>query len=196
MDLQPLIRDSFARLADSLEQQEPDVCDQPSLCAGWRVRDVVAHVTMPARLTAEQFGAELTAVGGDFQLLSDTIAVRDGELPVAEHLYNLRSTTLAEWEPPGGGAIGALNHAVVHGLDVTNAVGLPRACTDDTAMVILDSLTTGGIAARFDIDLTNVRLQADDIDWSSGSGRDVIAPAAEIISLACHRTLSDGRSLN
>ncbi len=196
MDLHALIGDSFTRLADSLEHQAPDVWDRPSLCAGWRVRDVVAHVTMPARLTAEQFGAELAAVGGDFQLLSDTIAIRDGDLPITEHLTNLRSPQLADWEPPGGGAIGALNHAVVHGLDVTNAVSLPRACTDETARVILDSLTTGGVAARFDIDLTSVRLQADDIDWSSGSGRDVTAPAAEIISLACHRTLRDGRTLN
>ncbi|MGI8888770.1 MAG: maleylpyruvate isomerase family mycothiol-dependent enzyme [Nocardioidaceae bacterium] len=196
MDLHALIRDSFTRLADSLEQQPPEVWDQPSLCAGWRVRDVVAHVTMPARLTTEQFLAELAGVGGDFQLLSDTIAVRDGGLPVVEHLTHLRSPQLAEWEPPGGGAIGALNHAVVHGLDVTNALGLPRACTDQTAKVILDDLTTGGVAARFDVDLSTVRLQADDIDWSSGSGRDVIAPAADIISLACHRTLRDGRALN
>ncbi len=196
MDLHALISDSFARLADSLEQQAPEVWDKPSLCAGWRVRDLVAHVTMAARLTDQQFGAELAAVGGDFQLLSDTIAVRDGELPVAEHLTNLRSPELAEWEPPGGGAIGALNHAVVHGLDVTNAVGLPRACTDEAAHVILDNLTTGGVAARFDVDLSDVRLQANDIDWSSGSGRDVIAPAAKIISLACHRTLRDGRTLN
>ena len=196
MDLHALINDSFARLADSLEQQAPEVWDKPSLCAGWRVRDLVAHMTMAARLTDEQFGAELAAAGGDFQLLSDTIAVRDGELPVAEHLTNLRSPELAEWEPPGGGAIGALNHAVVHGLDVTNAVGLPRACTDEAAQVILDNLTTGGVAARFDVDLSDVRLQANDIDWSSGSGRDVIAPAAEIISLACRRTLRDGRTLH
>jgi len=192
MDLHGPIRDSFTRLADSLEQA-PEVWDLPSLCAGWRVRDAVAHMTMPARLTDEQFGAELAAVGGDFQLLSDTIAVRDGELPVAKHLANLRSPELAEWEPPGGGAIGALIHAVVHGLDVTNAVGLPRACTDEAAHIVLESLTTGGVAARFDVDLSGVRLQADDIDWSSGSGRDVTAPAADIVSLACHRTLLDGR---
>lgn len=84
----------------------------------------------------------------------------------------------------------------MHGLDVTNALGLPRACTDETAHVILDSLTTGGVAARFDVDLTNVRLQADDIDWSSGSGRDVIAPAADIISLVRRRTLRDGQALH
>jgi len=35
--------------------------DAPTLCEGWQVRNVVAHVTMPARLTPEQFGAEMAA---------------------------------------------------------------------------------------------------------------------------------------
>jgi uncharacterized protein (TIGR03083 family) len=196
VDLHAMIRDSFTRLADSLEQQSPGVWDQQSLCTGWRVRDVVAHLTMPARFTVEQFGAELIAVGGNFQMLSDLIAVRDGELPIAGHLSNLRSPQLAAWQPPGGGAIGALNHVVVHGLDFTNAVGLPRTCTDETAKVILDNLTAAGVAARFDVDLTDVRLCADDIQWSRGTGRNLIGSAADLISLACHRTLLDGRTLH
>jgi uncharacterized protein (TIGR03083 family) len=196
MQLQPLVGDSYARLADSLEQLDPGAWDSPSLCEGWRVREVIAHVTMPARLTAEQFGAELTAVNGDFQLLSDTIATRDSGLPIAEQLANLRSPVLAAWQPPGGGEIGALNHAVVHGLDVTNALQLPRACSEATARVILDSLTEGGIAARFGVNLDGVRLEATDLDWSWGSGRAVSASAAELISLLGHRTLPDGRTLD
>ena len=195
-NLHALITDSFSRLADSLGQQPPDFWDQPSLCAGWRIRDVVAHVTMPARFTTAQFGAALADYHGDFQRMSDTVAVRDGALPISEHLQNLRSLQLAEWEPPGGGAIGALHHAVVHGLDVTNAAGLPRAFTDQTALVILDSLTYGGVAGNFGVELSGVRLTAQDLGWSSGSGRDVRASAAEIISLACHRTLKDGPTLN
>ena len=41
--------------------------DAATLCAGWQVRHVVAHVTMPARLTPERFGAEMAAAGGDWQ---------------------------------------------------------------------------------------------------------------------------------
>ena len=196
MGLQPLVGDSYARLADTLELLEPAAWDSPSLCAGWRVREVIAHVTMPARLTVEQFGAELAAVNGDFQLLSDTIATRDSGLPIAEQLANLRSPILAGWQPPGGGEIGALNHAVVHGLDVTNALQLPRACSEATARIILDSLTEGGIGARFGVNLDELRLEATDLDWSWGSGRAVSACAAELISLVCHRTLPDGRTLN
>jgi uncharacterized protein (TIGR03083 family) len=196
MELQPLVGDSYARLADILEQLEDRDWDSPSLCQGWRVREVISHVTMPVRLTPEQFGAELAAVNGDFQVLSDTVATRDSGLPVAEHLDNLRSRVLAAWQPPGGGAIGALNHAVVHGLDITNALLLPRACTEAAAQIILDSLTDGGVGAYFGTNLDGLRLRATDLDWSWGDGRTVSATAAELISLICHRTLPDGRTLN
>ena len=40
--------------------------DAPSLCEGWRTREVVAHMTMPARYSGPAFMAELEAAGGDF----------------------------------------------------------------------------------------------------------------------------------
>jgi uncharacterized protein (TIGR03083 family) len=192
MELQDLVGDSYRRLADQLREQD---WDRPSLCVGWRVRELIAHLTMPARYTREQFGLELAAANGDFTLLSNLIAARDGELSVAELLADLSSPVLAGWQPPVGGAIGALNHVVVHGLDATNALGLPRACSDEAARIILDSLAGGG-AERFGVQLAGLQLIADDLDWQSGSGRTVTGSAAELISLACHRTLSDGRSLS
>ena len=91
------------------------------------MRHVVAHVTMPARLTPEQYGAEMAAAGGDFAVLSDTVATRDAALPVADLLDQLRSQRLHAWQPPGGGAAGAMNHAVIHSLDVTVALDRPRS---------------------------------------------------------------------
>lgn len=192
MELQDLVGDSYRRLADQLREQD---WDRPSLCVGWRVRELIAHLTMPARYTREQFGLELAAANDDFTLLSNLIAARDGELSTEQLLADLSSPVLAGWQPPGGGAIGALNHVVVHGLDATNALGLPRACSDEAARIILDSLADGG-AERFGVQLAGLRLVADDLDWQSGSGRTVTGSAAELISLACHRTLSDGRSLS
>jgi uncharacterized protein (TIGR03083 family) len=195
MDLQALVGESYARLADTLEVTEPQAWDRPSLCAEWRVRDVVAHVTMPARMSEQQFGAEMAAAHGDFQRMSDTVAARDSAAPIAEHLANLRSPTLARWQPPGGGTIGALNHAVVHGLDITNALQAPPACSPDAARAILDSLTAGGVAAHFGVDLAGTRLQATDLDWSWGDGELVAATSAELISLTCRRTLPNGRAM-
>lgn len=195
MDLQLLVGESYTRLADILETAKPPAWDRPSLCAGWRVREVVAHVTMPTRMSEQQFAAEMAAAHGDFQRMSNTVAARDSALPITEHLTNLRSPTLARWQPPGGGAIGALNHAVVHGLDITHALDAPPPCSPDAARAILDSLTAGGVAAHFGVDLTGTRLQATDLDWIWGDGELVAAPSAELISLTCHRTLPDGRAL-
>jgi len=102
-DPQSWVAPTYHGLADLLTTAT-DAWDAPSLCEGWLVRHVIAHVTMPARLTPEQFGAEMAAAGGDFTVLSDTVAKRDASLPVADLLGQLRSPILHAWLPPGGGA--------------------------------------------------------------------------------------------
>jgi uncharacterized protein (TIGR03083 family) len=57
--------------------------DTPSLCAGWRVREVIAHMTMAARYPQDQFMAELRRCDFDFGRLSNEIASRDAELPLS-----------------------------------------------------------------------------------------------------------------
>src|SRR3954452_19413540 len=122
---------------------------------------------MPARLTPEQFGAEMAAAGGDFGVLSDTVALRDGALPSAELLDALRSPVLHTWQPPGGGAAGALTHAVIHSLDVTVALGRPPVAPADAVVAVLDQITAAR-GAWFGLDLTGVRLETSDRDWSWG----------------------------
>ena len=56
-DTQAWVARTYEGLADLLDSGPADAWDAPSLCAGWQVRHVVAHVTMPARLSVEQFGA-------------------------------------------------------------------------------------------------------------------------------------------
>ena len=73
-DLQSLVGQTYDGLADLLASAPAETWDAASLCDNWQVRHVVAHVTMPARLTPQQFGAEMAAAGGDFAVLSNTIA--------------------------------------------------------------------------------------------------------------------------
>jgi uncharacterized protein (TIGR03083 family) len=124
-DLQTFVKPTYDGLADLLDAGPAGTWDAPSLCEDWQVRHVIAHVTMPARLTPEQFGAELAAADGDFTVLSNTIALRDASLSAADQRNALRSPVLHGWQPPGGGAAGALSHAVIHSLDVS--IALDRA---------------------------------------------------------------------
>ena len=192
---------TYEGLAGLLDDAPP-AWDAPTLCAGWQVRHVVAHVTMPARLSPEQFGAEMAAAGGDFAVLSDTVAARDAALPAEALLGALRSPTLHAWQPPGGGAAGALSHAVIHSLDVTVALDRPPVAPAAAVVAVLDSLTAGG-GAWFGIDLDGVRLEATDTDWSNGdgdgdgdvNGDGVHAGSGELVALLSGRTLPDGRVL-
>src|SRR3954453_7178607 len=166
-DLQSWVAPTFDGLADLLAAAPPETWDAPSLCEKWQVRHLGAHGTMPARLTPGQFGAEMAAAGGDFAVLSDAVAARNGSLPPAEHLAALRSPVLRAWQPPGGGAAGALSHAVIHSLDVTIALEQPAVAPAEALAAVLDQLTAAS-GAIFGVDLTGVRLEADDADWAWG----------------------------
>ncbi len=193
-DFQSWVAPTYNRLADLLAAAAIATWDAPSLCEKWLVRHVIAHVTMPARLTAEQFGAEMAAAGGDFTLLSDAVAARDASLPVADLLDQLRSPRLHAWQPPYGGAAGALNHAIIHSLDVTIALDRPTVAPGEAATAVLDQLTAGN-GTLFGIDLTDIRLDAADTEWSWGSGQLVRADSGSLVALLSGRALPDGRTL-
>jgi uncharacterized protein (TIGR03083 family) len=193
-NLQSWVAPTYNDLADLLASAPAETWDAPSLCEKWQVRHVVAHVTMPTRLTPAQFAAEMAAAGGDFTVLSDTVAARDASLPLADHLNALRSPQLHAWQPPGGGAGGALSHAVIHSLDVTVALDQPAAAPKEAVVAVLDQLTAAN-GAWFGIDLTGVRLESADTDWSWGSGHLVHADSGPIVALLSGRILPDGRAL-
>lgn len=124
-----MVRANYLALADVLDG-DSGAWDTPSLREGWRVREVVAHLTMPLRYDEAAFQAELESVNFDFTRLSNRVATRDGALPAAELVGALRDPALHDWIPPGGGRSGTLSHVVLHGLDIT----VPLACRDARPM--------------------------------------------------------------
>src|SRR5262249_35920103 len=156
-------KSTYLALADLLSGVAEERWDTPSLCDGWRVREVVAHLTMPARYSENAFMAELREDGFDFTVLSNRIASRDAKLPNDELLRDLRAEALHDWTPPGGGAAGALNHVVIHSLDITVPLRERRVAPDTAMRVVLEDLTVGGGHANFGTDIQGRSLRADDI---------------------------------
>jgi uncharacterized protein (TIGR03083 family) len=187
------VAEEYLALADLLEEAVPKVWDEPSLCEGWRTREVVAHVTMPVRYSGPAFMTELEAAGGDFTRLSNTVAARDGALPTERLLADLRDEVLHGWQPPGGGGDGALTHCVVHCLDIIEAVPLARRVPDERISKVLSLVADGSVPNLFGTDLADVELRADDLDWSFGSGRRVEGAAQALALVACGRLLPEGR---
>lgn len=192
-DLQPAVAAEFLALADLLDTLDEAGWDTPSLCDGWRVREVAAHLTMAVRYSEAQFYAELQGCDGDFTRLSNRIATRDATLPGGILVDNLRDEVMHRWTPPGGGYAGALNHVVIHGLDITVPLGVERRSPDETIRSVLAGLTHGGMHAHFGFDLNGLSLRATDLDWTFGSGAPICGAAEDLVLFMCGRKLPPGR---
>jgi hypothetical protein len=84
-------------------------------------------------------------------------------------------------------------HVVIHGLDITVPLGRAERAPDETIRAVLDHLTGGRTHTQFGFDLTGVRLQATDLEWSFGCGAPVRGTAADLALHICGSDLPPGR---
>ncbi|WP_227979509.1 maleylpyruvate isomerase family mycothiol-dependent enzyme [Nocardia spumae] len=184
------------RLADLLTELTPAQWETPSLCAGWQVRQVVAHITLAYRHSALRVIAGIIAAGGNFNRFSDRIAHRDtARLSDAELLTSLRTNIEHPWRPPRGGQRGALAHDVFHGLDITEPLGLTGPAPDRIALAIGDPDRRA--LAYFGVHLDGIALEATDTDLRIGDGTPIPLAAKDIALIVGGRrpvpAIDDGR---
>ncbi|MEV1146959.1 maleylpyruvate isomerase family mycothiol-dependent enzyme, partial [Micromonospora sp. NPDC049799] len=179
--------------ADLLAGLEPWQWAAPTLCDGWRVREVVAHTTMPFRTSLARTVLDLAKARGSINRMADRTARRDATaLPPERLLAALRDNATHPWTPPGGGPHGALAHDVIHGLDITVGAGLDRRVPTERVAMVLAGMRPRNIAF-FGTDLTGVELRATDLDWSYGAGDPVRGRAQDLLLVLCGRRLPAGR---
>ena len=197
----PVARDAGLTASIAAERRElaailgglpPESWDSPTLCNGWRVREVVAHITMPLRYPLPRFAFEMARSRGNFNRMADRCARRDAAAPPAELTAALRDNERNPWKPPGGGYQGALTHDVIHGLDITVALGLRRRVPAERLGIVLDGITAAKSVRFFGTDLDGIELRADDLDWSFGSGTPVSGSAQDLALVVAGRKLPPG----
>ncbi|MFE9654369.1 maleylpyruvate isomerase family mycothiol-dependent enzyme [Micromonospora sp. NPDC006431] len=179
-------------LTDLLATLPTERWDSLTLCDGWRVREVVAHLTMPFRTSLRRILIDLMKARGSFDRMADRAARRDAAgMPTERLIAALRDNIDHPWTPPGGGVTGALSHDVIHGLDITVGLGLPRRIPPDRVALVLAGMRPRNIA-YFGTDLTGVSLQATDLDWVYGSGAPLRGLAQDLLLVICGRRLPPG----
>ncbi len=168
------------RLAELLAGLPEEGWAAPSLCSGWRVREVVAHLTAAFRTSLPRLMAGLVAARFSFDRYADRAARADtSRLSDADLLACLRANITHPWRPPGGGTGGALAHDTIHGLDITEPLGLPAPPVERIALVLAG--TNPRNIAYFGVDLTGVQLRGADADVRVGTGEPVELPAKDIL---------------
>lgn len=161
-----------AHLVDLLGTLSPEQWDAPSLCEGWRVRDVVAHIVSFEDRPAREVAALLVRGGLRFD--------RVNELAMAE-LRGLSPVQLvtklgAHLRPRGltvgfGGRI-ALTDGMIHQQDIRRPLGLQRTIPAERMRPVLGFALRSPTLPGWRI-ARGLRLVATDLDWARGRGPDV-----------------------
>jgi uncharacterized protein (TIGR03083 family) len=169
MELARAEREDFAALLDELS---PEQWEYPTLCAGWRVRDVVAHAFGYDNLSPAQLVGHFIKGG--------LMVNRINELRVVELAQSspeaLRDLARSHLQPRGltagfGGRI-ALTDNMIHQQDIRRPLGMPRRIPPERLRTALDfaryaPTIRGAWRAR------GVHLVADGVAWSHGRGPQV-----------------------
>lgn len=172
-----------AALADDLALLTEAQWDAPSLCRGWSVRHVVAHLTAAA---SHGRAAWLRSVAGarfDFAVHNDRrLAEHLGASP-QETLARFRAVVRSTTAPPGPAAAW-LGEVVVHAQDVRRPLGLPSAVPVAASTAVAElfvgrDLTVDGRAA-----VRGLRVEATDGPFRAGDGTEPVQGPTLALTMA------------
>jgi uncharacterized protein (TIGR03083 family) len=175
-----LARDERIEFADFLAGLTPEQWDAPTLCTGWRVRDVAAHVVSFEGMTPR----ELTARFLKGRLQMDRInglGVGDLADRSPEQLIALlRDNAEPRGMGAGFGGRVALTDNMIHQQDIRRPLGLARTIPVERLCAALDFVRYSP-TIRGAWRVRGVRLIATDVDWSHGKGPEVRGPGEALL---------------
>jgi uncharacterized protein (TIGR03083 family) len=176
-------------LAALLEPLTAHEWDTPSLCAGWRVRDVAAHIALAPQPpgTGSMIAAGVRA-RGSFHRLNHDVSVRHADTrSTARLVAELREHAASRRLPVMTSYRNILFDILVHGQDIAIPLGRELAMPRDGAVAGATRVWTMGWPFWAKHRLRGVRLVATDADWSAGSGAEVSGPIAALLLLLTGR---------
>jgi len=177
-------RVSLADLLDRLGDQE---WETRSLCAGWRVRDVAAHLTMAQAGLFPVAVAAVRARGNFDRMIHDSAVRQARRVPVREYAPRLRAMAGSRRKAPGVSHLEPLIDVLVHGQDIAIPLGRPRSMPVRAAVAAADRVWPSLYPWRAGRKLSGFRLAATDCSWSAGDGLLVEGPISTILLLLTGR---------
>lgn len=177
------------RLAELIDGLDDAQLATPSLCEGWDVKTVAAHLVSDF---ADGFWGFMrqTLRSGNVHRAIDELARRRAELPAADIARALREGADFRLSPPVTGPRSGLTDVLAHGGDMRIPLGLPFDPDPALVAVAMDFLTGPTQAGFFPRSrLRGIRLHANDIDRSWGRGQDIAGPASALLMGVLGRTV-------
>lgn len=177
-----------AGLVELLRSLPENSWEQTSLCAGWRVRDVVAHLIMSADSGLGAIVFNLVRARGNFDRMVRDTAIRYADRKTATQLLaELRDSVDARVTPVGTTPVDRLMDLLVHGQDIAIPLGIPRQMPVPAAESALDRVWHGGFPFHARKKFGNYRLVASDSDWTAGAGSIIEGSVTNLLLLITGR---------
>lgn len=176
MSYRGMLADERRELIELLRGLTEQEWETPSLCAGWRVRDVVAHL-LTDTLGPMAYATAIAKNRGSVDRVNGALAESFAALSTAQLVdkFDREGGRLSKYSPRL-----ALSDLMVHQQDIRRPLGRPRTIPADRLIAVLsypDPFAFPGKRTR------GLRFVATDVGWSWGDGPEVRGPG-EAIALA------------
>lgn len=182
------IDEQRGRLADLLEELSDREWQHPSLCEGWTVRQVAAHVALQNMpWSAVPRAVVETIRAGGMDRANHAVACRHAQRPTERIVAEIRDR-IGVWRPlPMVTHRGSAIDYLVHLQDIAIPLGRQEPMPVDVAAVAAAEVWRSSRIFHARRRFTGYRFVATDTEWSAGQGRAVTGPISAVLLLLTGR---------
>ena len=172
-------------LAGLLEGLTAEQWTAPSLCDGWQVRDVAAHLTH-SHMHPVRAIVEAARSGFRFDSMIQRLG-REDPRSQAEIAIALRGMAGSRKRVPGTSVQQPLIELLVHGQDIAVPLGIDWPMPLDAAREAAQKLSGMTFPLNGQRRLAGIRLVATDAEFAAGEGREVQVLIGDIVMVLAGR---------
>jgi uncharacterized protein (TIGR03083 family) len=186
------VRHEMFDLAERLAELNDGQWNSPSLCAQWRIRDVLAHLTAGAE-GAFGVGAILPGMlrhGFNFNRWVAADGQGRGQQDPVLILKALRNAADSRRASDGAGSAAGLMHVVIHGQDMCRPLGITRDLPEAHLIPVADFVKEDRHRFGAKKRIAGLELRATDMDWSHGHGPEVTGSAEALVMMMAGRSVA------
>lgn len=183
-DLRDLATAERRDVADYVNTLTEEEWEQPSLCPGWTVRDVVGHLPSYDELGWAAVLALFARSGFSLTRCNQLGVEQSRRLSTEQLVARLRSYAVPRGITAMFGSRIALTDGLIHHQDIRRALGHPRTVPARRLVAALE-FAPRARALPAPANARGLRLVATDVDWAHGIGPEVTGPGeALLVALA------------
>lgn len=188
-DLMPMVHAERRSLAGFLDTLSEEQWAAPTWCDKWNVQHVVGHLIAAGNVTVPHFVSGLVRAGFSFDRFVEGDCERYAAGTPAETRARFEAIIDSDRTPPAPSSHHiALGEVMVHGEDIRRSLGRPGEHPAVHLITLAEFYKNTGPPLRGRKRVAGLRLEATDVDWSTGEGKLVRGPCMALIMAMVGRT--------